>query len=96
MRHIEYSNAFKRDWKREARGKYRKLLMKGGELDEVRNSLAMDMPLPIKYHDHALHQNLEGLRECHLRHDFLLVYRYEGDDLLVLEGLGSHSDLLGL
>ena len=51
MRHIEYSNAFKRDWKREARGRYRKLLMKGGELDYVKDSLAMNMPLPIKYHD---------------------------------------------
>ncbi len=96
MRYIEYSNAFKRDWKREARGKYRKLLMKGGELDDVKDSLAMDLPLPVKYRDHALHHNLEGLRECHLRHDFLLVYRYEGDDRLILEGLGTHSDLLGL
>ena len=96
MRNIDITTQFKRDMKRELRGKYRKLLMKGGELDEVKYQLAMDIPLPAKYRDHALHNNLEGLRECHLRHDFLLVYSYRGTDLLILEGLGTHSDLLGL
>ncbi len=89
MRNIDYTSAFKRDMKRELRGRYRKLLMKGGELDEITYKLALDIPLPAKYRDHALRQNLEGLRECHLRHDFLLVYSYSGTDLLILEGLGT-------
>lgn len=56
----------------------------------------MDIPLPPKYRDYALHNNFEGMRDCNLRPDFLLLYRYEGDDCLILEGLSSHSDLLGL
>lgn len=96
MRNIDYSNSFRRDWKRATKGKYRHLLAKGGVFDKVKNALAMDIPLPVNFRDHALHNNLEGMRECHLRHDFLLTYRYEGTDQLIFEGLGSHSELLGL
>ena len=96
MRRIRQRSSFKQDFKRESKGKNRRLLMRGGILDEVVRMLANDEPLPLSYRDHALHHNLEGLRECHLRPDFLLVYSYEGDDWLVLEGLGSHSEILGL
>ncbi|MBR0257468.1 MAG: type II toxin-antitoxin system YafQ family toxin [Synergistaceae bacterium] len=96
MRTTDTSKRFKQDFKRASRGKYRKIIAKGGELEEVISKLANDEPLDPSYHDHALHHNLEGLRECHLRHDFLLVYRYEGEDWLILEGLGSHSGILGL
>ena len=96
MRNIKQRNSYKRDVRRESAGKYRNILKPGGELQKILFMLANDEPLPVSYHDHALHNNLEGLRECHLRHDFLLVYRYEGEDWLILEGLGSHSEILGL
>ena len=38
----------------------------------------------------------EGSRDCHIRPDFLLVYSYEGDDVLWLERLGTHAEILGL
>ena len=96
MRNNDYTTAFKRDFRRALKGRYRRLLVEGGELEQVIIMLSNDEPLPPLYRGHALHNNLEGFRECHLRPDFLLLYRYAGDDWLILEGLGSHSDLLGL
>ena len=95
-REIEQKKSFRQDLKREARGKYRNLLRPDGELKYVIAKLANDESLDANYRDHPLRHNLEGKRECHLRHDFLLVYSYEGEDLLILEGLGTHSETLGL
>lgn len=72
------------------------LLKKDGEFDSVVKLLMNDIPLPAKYRDHPLHNNWEGSRECHLKPDFLLIYTLEGDDLLILERLGSHSEIFGL
>ncbi len=70
--------------------------MKGGEFDTVKDMIANDIPLPPKYKDHPLHHNWEGSRECHIKPDFLLVYTLEGEDLLILERLGSHAEFFGL
>ena len=82
--------------KRADKGLYSRVLVKGGELENVVNMLARGIPLPPKYRDHPLHGEWEGSRECHVRPDFLLVYRLEGDDLLVLERLGSHAEIFGM
>ena len=52
--------------------------------------------LSAKYHDHALHGQLQDYRECHVAPDWLLVYRIV-DDLLIIELLqtGSHAELFG-
>ena len=81
------------------RKELRKMLRRGKSEDdilEVIDMLASDIPLPEHNKDHPLFGRWEGMRECHLRHDFLLTYRYEGTDQLIFEGLGSHSELLGL
>ena len=96
MRQYRQSSSFKQDFKRASKGRYRKLLMRGGELEAVVKKLVNDEPLDFSYRDHPLRNNLKGKRECHLRPDFLLIYWYEGDDWLVLDRLGTHSDLLGL
>ena len=96
MRRPEPRSKFRRDFKREGKGIYRSLLPEGGEFWKVVDTLAMDIPLPPKYRDHALHGEWEGSRECHIRPDFLLIYTLEGDDVLVLERLGSHSEVFGL
>ena len=95
-REIIYRAPYKRDYKRVYRGIYRKFLEEGGVLDVVIKALANDISLPLPYKDHALHGNWEGKRECHIRPDLLLVYAYEGDDVLILERLGSHSEIFGL
>ena len=52
MRKIEMTTAFRRDFKRESKGGYRKLL--DTDLKQVIDALAKDMPLPTKCRDHAL------------------------------------------
>ena len=50
--------------------------------------------LPPKYRDHELTGNYRGYRECHLQSDWLLVYKYEHDKLILsLYRTGTHSDL---
>ena len=96
MRRPEFRAKFRRDLKRADKGLYSKVLVKGGELEKVVNILARDISLPQKYRDHPLHGEWEGSRECHIRPDFLLIYTLEGDDVLKLERLGSHSELFGM
>ena len=96
MRHAEPSSKFRRDVKRVRGGIYGSILSKGGEVDRVIRMLEAGISLPLKYRDHGLHGDWEGKRECHIRPDLLLVYRYEGDDVLILERLGSHSELFGM
>jgi len=52
MRAIERSSAFKRDYKREAKGKHRATLDKALKLVFV--ALATDQPLDARYRDHGL------------------------------------------
>ena len=97
MREIRERTRFLRDLRRLSRGRYRNLLIKpDGELWEVARNLANDITLPQKYRDHPLHGDKDGSRECHIRPDLLLVYKYEGDYLILLEMLGSHAELFGL
>ena len=96
MREVFPRNEFKRDLRRVARSPYRQLLVKGGEFDRVKYMLANDIPLPPRYRDHPLHGQYEGSRDCHIRPDLVLVYTLKGEDLLILERLGSHADLFGM
>ena len=65
------------------------------EIDDVVTLLATnDIPLPKKYKDHALKGNYNGFRECHIRPNWLLVYKKDKEELiLALVRIGSHSDL---
>jgi len=93
MRRIERSSAFKRDYKREARGKH------GATLDEilgpVLTALATDWPLAARYREHGLSSDWVGYRECHIKPDLLLIYRKSDTYTLRLARLGSHSELFG-
>ena len=64
------------------------------ELDKVVDKLRNGENLPKKYKDHQLHGQYEGYRECHIKPDWLLVYRKQ-DNILLLTLLrtGTHSDL---
>ena len=46
------------------------------------------------YYLNSLTGNYEGFRECHITPDWLLIYRIEENNLiLVLLRTGTHSDL---
>lgn len=66
------------------------------KLTKIVNKLANNEELDIKYKDHQLINNLrfENCRECHIEQDWLLVYRKNNNNLiLVLIETGTHSDL---
>jgi mRNA interferase YafQ len=91
-REIEYSNAFKRDFKRvktmpRHRHDSEPLLVAALDL------ISVDTPLPGKYRDHALIGEWSGYRECHLKPDLLLIYSKPDPRTLRLARLGSHAEL---
>ncbi|MCL2042288.1 MAG: type II toxin-antitoxin system YafQ family toxin [Bacteroidales bacterium] len=64
------------------------------ELDEVVELLAKERPLLPKHKDHALKGNFTGYRECHIRPNWLLIYKINKQVLtLALIRTGTHSDL---
>lgn len=89
MLNVVLSNRFKKDLTTIARRGYDLDL-----LDTVVSTLAEQQPLPDKNRDHALTGNYVGFRECHILPDWLLIYRVDGDDLILfLSRTGTHSDL---
>lgn len=88
--HLKFTTSYKKDYKR---AKKRGLDM--SLLDAIVEKLRNGEELPEKNHDHPLHGNLEGFRECHIQPDWLLIYFIEDDILtLTLTNTGTHSDLL--
>lgn len=62
---------------------------------KVVTQLRQRKTLAPRYRDHALKGDYKGFRECHIQPDWLLIYRVNGDRLiLVLYRTGSHSDIL--
>ena len=82
------SNRFRRDVKIAAkRGLDVEILKK------VVGLLENEIPLPERFRDHALTGDWAGFRECHLRPDWLLIYRVEQERaILHLARTGTHSD----
>ena len=91
MRTIEWTNRFKRDYRRELKGRHGGAL--DGFLSEILPSLQGDQPLADRHRDHALSGNWEGHRDCHIRPDLVLIYAKPDDEILRLVRLGSHSEL---
>lgn len=78
--------------------KTRKLAKKRGLdlslLQEPITLLAKGEPLPPKYRDHQLQGRLSTFRECHIKGDWLLVYRIIEDKLILsLHSTGAHADI---
>ncbi len=89
MLRIVLSNRFRKDLKLARK--------RGLDLDPLRavvNALANGETLGSRYRDHDLAGEHAGFRECHVRPDWLLVYRVEQEELeLFLFRTGTHSDL---
>ena len=89
MFEVVLSNRFRKDLKLAAK--------RGLQLDELNaivEQLAAGQTLPERNRDHALTGDYIGFRECHIRPDWLLVYRVDGDALeLFLFRTGTHTDL---
>jgi len=76
----------------------KRMLKRGKDIKKISavvRMLAMGETLPPKYRDHALSGDLDGLRDCHIENDWVLLYFYTstGELVLTLTDTGTHSDL---
>lgn len=91
MYKIVYTNRMKKD--------VRLMKKRGKDLSKLINVLSLlagGNPLPSQYRDHALTNNLQDFRECHIEPDWLLMYQvYEDTLILSAAATGTHADLFG-
>ena len=87
MLKISKTGQFKRDYKLCVRRGYNINL-----LIETIKTLTIPAALPDKNRDHSLLGEYAGHRECHIAPDWLLIYRIDGDELMLYR-TGTHSDL---
>ncbi len=79
--------------------RFKKDLKKAGKqgrnpskLKAIIDLLASGEDLPEKCRDHVLIGNYVGHRECHIQPDWLLIYKIDGE-YLILVRTGSHNVL---
>ena len=82
MRTIERTTQFRRDYRRELKGRYRTTI--DGELRVLLTLLVQDEPLPERYQDHPLQGHWSGYRDCHVRPDLILIYQKVEPNILRL------------
>lgn len=89
MRELILTTRFRRDLRRVARrGK------DGQKIREITDKLVSREPLESRYRAHRLTGSWYPLWECHIEHDWLLVWD-EDDTTVTLMATGTHSDLFG-
>ena len=78
---------FLKNWKKLKKKRYDK-----SELDEIVDILVNDKYIPARYYDHALSGNYKGYRECHIRSNWLLLYKTTETEVFLV-ATGTHDDL---
>ncbi len=88
---VVWTSQFKKDYKAAMKSH-----LDMGLLDDVIRSLTNQEELDPKYKDHPLSGNWKSFMKCHIRPDWLLIYKIANDKLiLTLARTGSHSNLFG-
>ncbi len=88
---IRFSNEFKKNYK-----KIKKQGKNTEKLKQVLYKLANEEELEEKYCNHMLKdsKHYKNCGECHIESDWLLVYQYQNEELvLLLVTTGSHSEI---
>jgi mRNA interferase YafQ len=89
MLEIKDGSIFRKDMK--------KVQKQGKDFSKLRviiTKLINNIELPKENKDHNLKGNYKGYRECHIEPDWLLIYKTEVENnLLILYRTGSHSEL---
>ena len=72
MKKSDYTNRFYKDAE--------KAKASGQDIDELKSVMGKlireEIPLPEKYLDHPLKGKWKNHRDCHIKDDFVLIYRY--------------------
>ena len=80
---------FRKDYKLAKKRGFNLLL-----LEKLIDTLLQEQPLDMKFCDHELSGQYKGFRECHIQPDWLLIYRIEHKQaVLVASRTGTHTDL---
>ena len=88
MRTPVHTGQFRRDTRRAQK--------RGKDITKLRDILGILLaakPLPPRAKDHPLTGEFGGYRTCHIEPDWLLIYKIEGEEL-ILARTGIHADLL--
>lgn len=89
MRELKYSARFKRD--------YKLCKKRGRDMQKMQNILSilvLGEAIPERYKDHPLKSNWKGYRDIHIEPDWILIYKLEEDEVILLAATGTHSDIL--
>ena len=79
-RAIEWTAAFKRDFKREKKTYMQLEIM----LDPILQVLIVDGSLDVKHRDHAISEDWKNNRNCHVKPDLALIYQKPDAETLLL------------
>jgi len=86
---IKTTNKFEKDFV-----KCLKRKLDANALAEVLEILEVSGKLPHKYKSHILSGNFSGYHECHIKPDWLLIWRQnDRSKIIELARTGTHSDL---
>ena len=86
---LEFQSQFKKDVRTLIKRKWDMTL-----LQEVTDMLQNGKELPVRCKDHPLSGDWQDYRDCHIRGDWVLIYRiFEDRKVLRLVRTGSHGDL---
>lgn len=85
---LEYSTQFKKDFKKVTKMSITDIIEVGHVISELQKGQTLD----IKYVDHPLSGNWGGFRDCHIKPDLVLIYRFYKTSLQ-LARIGSHNDV---
>ncbi len=86
---IKWTTQFKKDYKNAIKRNLNIEL-----LDDIIRTLQKGDTLDSKFKDHPLSGNWQSYRECHIQPEWLLIYKIESNELiLILSRTGLHSDL---
>jgi len=89
MYRIEFTHQYLKDLKLARKRKFDE-----DKLNQVIQILFSGSELPAKYKNHRLKGNFQGLYECHISPDWLLIYaKNDIIRLIKLIRTGTHSDL---
>ncbi|MBR1648139.1 MAG: type II toxin-antitoxin system YafQ family toxin [Alphaproteobacteria bacterium] len=85
---LKPSTQFKKDYK---------LCQKRGcnmaKMHAVFEILSSGKMIPAEYHDHPLGGKYKGYRDLHIEPDWVLIYKVEGNSIVLLTATGTHADL---
>jgi len=87
VRDWSFTNEFKKNLK--TMEKRRKDMDK---ICDIMLKLIWNEPLPERCREHTLSGNYEGLTDCHVENDWVMIYR-KSEDKIVFYYTGTHSDL---